>query len=231
MNRHYFVDVENVGTYWTKLFEGMTDSDLMYLYTSENTKITYGVLIPYMHDTKWDQLEIKETIVMCKKDNNLDCFLLSDLNTKMKQDKGLNVEYFIVSKDKGYDKYIEAMLNNGYKVTRICQEEAKAEICKKSKVEDKKEIKEKKETKKDTEKLKKEIADQLRACVIKKQGKKNHFENAFNYDILADIYIKEKKFEKVLSSIKDKTNAERFSSFVNNSKRKAIEKLIEKNNL
>ena len=228
MNRHSFVDVENVGTYWTKLFEEMTDSDLMCLYTSENTKITYGVLIPYMHDTKWDQLEIKETIVMCKKDNNLDCFLLSDLNTKMKQNKGCDIEYFIISKDKGYDRFIDEMTKNGYNITRIFPDN---EICEKTNEKEnedlKRENKKKDPVKKVDEKLKHEIAKQLKDSIIKNQGKKNHFENAYDYEKLAEIYITERDFKKVVESIKDKSNASRFSSFIKGKTRKGMERIIE----
>lgn len=121
--KYYFVDVENVHEFWIELFKKMKNSDMMYLYTSKNTKLTYGMLLPCIYDDHWKQVKIKEGYIVCPKDNDLDCFLLGDLNTMMKINENKKIDYFIVSKDKGYDRFVSEMKENGYSISRIAPKE------------------------------------------------------------------------------------------------------------
>lgn len=217
--KKYYVDVENVGTAWIKIFNEMESDDCMVLYTSKNTVVHYGLFIPILSSGRINRFDIREGWVRGNKDSALDYFLMGELNNDIKRDHML--ECIIVSNDKGYDDFINELSSDGYLITRM-NVELKKEIP----------VSEEKKEKTDEEilhytKLQANIAAMLKGSIRKQQGKKNDYLADYNFSELADAFIKSNgDFNYVLSKIKSKTKSKRFSALIPKEVRNTIKKML-----
>lgn len=114
--RYFCVDYENVKEEGMNGIEKLLATDCVKIYYSKDAeKLTFG-LHRRITESKAHIEYIK--VINCIK-NALDCKIVFDLQDNVKSEK--NSEYFIISKDKDYDKFIEELKEKGIKVERVSQ--------------------------------------------------------------------------------------------------------------
>lgn len=112
--RYFCVDYENVKEEGMNGIEKLLTTDCVKIYYSKDAeKLTFG-LHRRITESKARIEYIK--VINCIK-NALDCKIVFDLQDNVKSEK--NSEYFIISKDKDYDKFIEELKEKGIKVKRV----------------------------------------------------------------------------------------------------------------
>ena len=110
------MDYENVKEEGMNGIEKLLATDCVKIYYSKDAeKLTFG-LHRRITESKAHIEYIK--VINCIK-NALDCKIVFDLQDNVKSEK--NSEYFIISKDKDYDKFIEELKEKGIKVERVSQ--------------------------------------------------------------------------------------------------------------
>lgn len=114
--RYFCVDYENVKEEGMNGIGKLLATDCVKIYYSKDAeKLTFG-LHRRITESKAHIEYIK--VINCIK-NALDCKIVFDLQDNVKSEK--NSEYFIISKDKDYDKFIEELKEKGIKVERVSQ--------------------------------------------------------------------------------------------------------------
>ena len=110
MERVFFVDYENVDTGGLDGLSRLTGNDTVYIYYSEqHSRMTFGLHRRIMESkSEFIYIKIKET-----GKNALDSILMDEAD-KIISDK--RADYYIISKDKDYESFVEDKKKNGYRV-------------------------------------------------------------------------------------------------------------------
>lgn len=115
--RYFYIDYENINEYGCKGIASLGKDDIIVIYYSQKAqKLTFELHIS-LCETKAKKEYKKMRDIKIK--NNLDVNLLSDLDKIMAKDKDKKGEYYIVSKDKGYDNFVNVQKDRGYIIKKI----------------------------------------------------------------------------------------------------------------
>lgn len=112
MKRVFFIDYENVDTNGLNGLSSLTSQDEIYIYYSEShSRMSFG-----LHRRLCESRAlIMYRKIRDKSKNALDEELMQEADTVINDTKA---DYYIISKDRGYDRFIKELRSYGYKVYR-----------------------------------------------------------------------------------------------------------------
>lgn len=113
MKNIFFVDSENVGDAWIKLFDYLNEDDIILVfYSNKSPNMSYENLILLKHSP------VEPEFILCENgtDNSLDFQLVTYLGSLTVKNPDDNL--IIVSKDKGFDSVVHFWSERGFHVCR-----------------------------------------------------------------------------------------------------------------
>ena len=112
MKRVFFIDYENVDTAGLNGLSALTSQDFVFIYYSErHSKMTFGL----HHRINMSNAEFFYRKIKDRSKDSLDRELMDEANFEIVDPKA---DYYIISKDKGYDSFVKDKKREGFKVYR-----------------------------------------------------------------------------------------------------------------
>ena len=110
MERIFFVDYENVDTGGLDGLGKLTRNDAVYIYYSEkHSRMTFGLHRRIMES----EADFYYTKIRDNSKNALDNVLMKDADGIISDKRA---DYYIISKDKGYESYVNSIKKKGYRI-------------------------------------------------------------------------------------------------------------------
>lgn len=132
--RYFYIDFENRKVDGLNGISSLDENDIIKIYYSKDAStITFGLHRRLMESKAEIMYEKIDDAIKISVKNALDVLLLNDLNNFMKS-ADRNNEYFIVSEDKDYDKFVQEKQQQGFKIEKIAEIKNCHEIEKTAKV-------------------------------------------------------------------------------------------------
>lgn len=111
----FLIDSENLPNYWVRALDTLTENDVVYVFYSDNSKPFSPFDVDLITQSRCLVKFIK--VHLTGECNALDFQLVSELGFMLHSSN--EGQYFIVSRDKGFDSVVEYWCNKGYDLRRV----------------------------------------------------------------------------------------------------------------